>query len=289
MKKPLRNILHPNPELIGINQRNLQLVYPNNPRKFFHMVNDKVTTKQLLVENGIPVPETYSVVEHSWEISQALENIEAQQSFVVKPSNGSGGKGILILEKDINRAWETPGGRSISIDQLRMHIASIVYGAFGFEKADKCIMEQRIVPHPFFSEIYPSGVPDIRIIFLKGEPMMAMLRIPTRASGGKANLHQGALGTGIDMESGSITQGHYRKKFIHHHPDSGTGFHGLKIPYWNTCLEIGVAASGVVPLDYLGVDIIIDEQFGPLIIELNARPGLQIQNANRKGLGHYLK
>ncbi|HBZ98517.1 MAG TPA: alpha-L-glutamate ligase-like protein, partial [Pseudomonas sp.] len=40
-------------------------------------------------------------------------------------------------------------------------------------------------------------VPDIRIIVLMGYPIMAMLRLPTRQSGGKANLHQGAIGVGV--------------------------------------------------------------------------------------------
>jgi len=34
---------------------------------------------------------------------------------------------------------------------------------------------------------------------------MAMLRLPTKESGGKANLQQGAIGLGIDMASGVTT------------------------------------------------------------------------------------
>ena len=38
-------------------------------------------------------------------------------------------------------------------------------------------------------------------------------------------------------------------------------------------------------LGYLGVDVVIDREQGPLILELNARPGLAIQIANQSGLG----
>ena len=31
---------------------------------------------------------------------------------------------------------------------------------------------------------------------------MAMLRLPTKASGGRANLHQGAIGAGVDLVTG---------------------------------------------------------------------------------------
>jgi glutathione synthase/RimK-type ligase-like ATP-grasp enzyme len=37
-------------------------------------------------------------------------------------------------------------------------------------------------------------------------------------------------------------------------------------------------------LGYLGVDMVIDRERGPLLLELNARPGLQIQVANQAGL-----
>ena len=35
---------------------------------------------------------------------------------------------------------------------------------------------------------------------------------------------------------------------------------------------------------YQGVDIVIDKDLGPLILELNARPGLNIQIANQTGI-----
>jgi len=37
-------------------------------------------------------------------------------------------------------------------------------------------------------------------------------------------------------------------------------------------------------LGYQGVDLVLDKNKGPLILELNARPGLNIQVANRAGL-----
>ena len=37
-------------------------------------------------------------------------------------------------------------------------------------------------------------------------------------------------------------------------------------------------------LGYIGVDFVVDPILGPLILELNARPGLNIQLANREGL-----
>jgi hypothetical protein len=40
----------------------------------------------------------------------------------------------------------------------------------------------------------------------------------------------------------------------------------------------------MINLAFLGVDLVIDRDRGPLLLELNARPGLQIQVANQAGL-----
>jgi len=43
------------------------------------------------------------------------------------------------------------------------------------------------------------GLPDIRVIAYNMVPVMAMMRIPTKESGGKANIHGGACAVGIDI------------------------------------------------------------------------------------------
>ncbi len=43
-------------------------------------------------------------------------------------------------------------------------------------------------------------------------------------------------------------------------------------------------APDMTGLDYLGVDVLIDRDRGPVLLELNARPGLAVQLANRGGL-----
>jgi predicted ATP-grasp superfamily ATP-dependent carboligase len=45
----------------------------------------------------------------------------------------------------------------------------------------------------------------------------------------------------------------------------------------------------VTGLGYLGVDIVLDRDKGPMLLELNARPGISIQNANRFGLRDRLR
>lgn len=289
MKKLFQKILRADQELIGINQRNLDYVYPHNPRKYFPLANDKVLCKSILEENGIPAPKTYAVVDGLWEIDRTLNLISSLDEIVIKPANGSGGGGILILFKKEDESWSTPSGIMYTKEKLRHHIASIVYGVYSIGDKDKAIIEYCLKPHSFLTEIYEKGIPDFRIIVFKHIPLMAMLRVPTQKSGGKANLHQGAMGIGVDMEKGILTKGFYKNKYVDKHPDSGHEFVGKKIPFWKKTLAVSVKTSKFFPLKYLGIDIIFDKQMGPMVIEINARPGLQIQNINSMGLKNAIK
>jgi alpha-L-glutamate ligase-like protein len=108
-------------------------------------------------------------------------------------------------------------------------------------------------------------------------------------SGGKANLHQGAVGVGIDPATGATLTGVWGNEIITEHPDTGNSLTGLKIPGWDTLLELAGRCYELTGLGYQGVDIVLDKDKGPLILELNTRPGLNIQIANRAGLLPRLK
>jgi alpha-L-glutamate ligase-like protein len=108
-------------------------------------------------------------------------------------------------------------------------------------------------------------------------------------SGGKANLHQGAIAAGIDMASGTTLSAVWRNSIITEHPDTGNPVTDIKIPKWDTLLAIAARCYELTGLGYIGVDLVLDKDKGPLILELNARPGLSIQIANRTGLLPRLK
>ena len=63
----------------------------------------------------------------------------------------------------------------------------------------------------------------------------------------------------------------------------------LQVPFWREHLLIGAQAYEMTGLGYLGADIVLDKNRGPMMLELNARPGLAIQIANGKGLRNSLK
>ncbi|MDC8002861.1 sugar-transfer associated ATP-grasp domain-containing protein [Aureisphaera galaxeae] len=269
--------------VMGINRRNLELVYRHNHRKHYRLADDKVLTKQLLEAHKIATATTYAVIRKTGNIKRKWEQCKQYDAVAIKPANGCGGDGIKILKKDSEGNFRS-GGRVWTDTEVYKHITSIVSGFFSMNSLDSCLIEKCIVPHPFFAEIYNAGVPDFRVITLKGTPIMAMLRMPTSESDGKANLHQKGVGIGIHMGKGVLTQVYDGKRYTHHHPDNPNPVYGKEIPYWEEILTLSEKTAEIFPLDYLGIDIVIDEAEGPQIMEVNVRPGLGIQLVNRCGL-----
>ena len=68
------------------------------------------------------------------------------------------------------------------------------------------------------------------------------------------------------------------------HPDTGVAIARRVLPQWEETLDIAVRLAQAIGLGYIGVDIVLDQTQGPVVLEANARPGLAIQIANRKGL-----
>ena len=214
--------------------------------------------------------------------------VAERDSFVVKPAQGSGGDGILVVTGRSQRkrdSFRLASGVLVSTAEIEHHISNIVSGQYSLSgNPDKALIEYCVTFDPVFSEVSYQGVPDIRVIVYRGYPAMAMVRLPTRASDGKANLHQGAVGAGVDMSRGETLTGVLDNDIVDEHPDTGALVAGLLIPHWDFILESAARGYEVTELGYLGVDMVIDRDLGPLILEMNARPGLNIQIANRTGL-----
>lgn len=270
--------------VLSINQRNTDFVLRYNPRKLFPLVDDKLKTKQLALKAGIAVPPLYDLIETEQQINALEERLAPYNDFVVKPARGSGGDGILVFKDKVYGRYRQINGKLTTTQELSYHLSCLLSGAYSLGgSSDYAIIEKRVVVDPVFAEVSYEGIPDIRIITLLGYPAMAMVRLPTRQSGGKANLHQGAIGVGVDLSTGKTLGGVFQNDTIDFHPDTLNPIVDITVPYWNQILEIASRCYDLTGLGYLGVDIVLDKEHGPLMLELNARPGLNIQIANREG------
>ena len=269
-----------------MNDRNAVYIMGHNARSAYPLVDDKVLTKRLAGKFGIPIPELYFVVEDHGSIARIPEVLKDRREFVVKPARGSGGSGILLIRGKTEAGFVTQSGAVIGSEEFAYHVSSILSGIFSLEGGeDAAVIESLIHPDPIFNSVtYQEGVPDIRVIVYRGVPVMAMVRLPTKASDGKANLHRGAIGAGIDLGSGRTLTAVHHSRIVDQHPDTGKAVKGIELPHWDRMLLMAAGATEMTGLGYLGADIVLDRDRGPVLLELNARPGLAIQIANQCGL-----
>ena len=271
--------------IVGINKRNADYVLMHNPRSKYPRVDDKVLTKRICVENKIPVPETYAIIEKFGDIKGVLELLGGRTDFVVKPASGAGGRGIMVVVDKAEDHFVSPSGKKTSLGDFQYHLSTILSGLYSLgSQPDVAIIEQRIVRHSSLETIAVGGTPDIRIILFKGIPIMAMMRLPTSASGGRANLHQGAIAAAVDLVTGLTSGGVCKNRALSIHPDTGHSIEGFQIPDWPIVVDAAMRLGDSIGMGYIGVDFVVDASLGPVVLEANARPGLAIQVANRRGL-----
>jgi alpha-L-glutamate ligase-like protein len=277
--------------VLGMNDRNAEYIMAYNPRSAYPLVDDKVQTKRLANKFGIPVPEVHYVVEDHGSIAKLPGVLKDLHEFVVKPARGSGGSGILLIMKRTEAGYVTQSGNVMTLADFAYHITSILSGIYSLGgEEDVAIIESLIHPDPVFADVtYQEGVPDERIIVYRGVPVMAMVRLPTKASDGKANLHRGGIGAGIDLGSGTTLAAVHGSRLIDRHPDTQHPVSGIQLPQWEKLLLMASRATEMTGLGYLGADFVLDRERGPILLELNARPGLAIQLANRSGLRRRLE
>jgi alpha-L-glutamate ligase-like protein len=275
--------------VLGINARNAAYILDHNPRAKFPLVDDKLLMRDLCVKIGVATPEVYAVIAYPWMLRHLSKYLGNLSDFVVKPNHGSAGRGVLVIVGRDGPAYLRHNGERLTPEELRQHLSSVLSGMYSLGgHPDQAILQQRIRIHPVFEPLSYKGIPDIRVVLYRDEPAMAMLRLPTRESNGRANLHQGGIGVGVDLDTGLTNHAVLRNRAIDRHPDTGLPLVGTRVPYWNAVLDMSRRVSREVGLGYVGVDIVVDVALGPMLLEANARPGLAIQIANNKGLMHRL-
>jgi alpha-L-glutamate ligase-like protein len=275
--------------ILGMNRRNITFIGENNPRRNYQLVDNKLQTKKAALERGIVVPELYGVIDHQFQIDRMVERLLDKTAFVIKPVQGSGGKGILVIvDRDGDNFIKASGG-VVDAGALRRHTSNILAGLHSLGGRNDCAMIEALIDfNPALATYSYEGVPDIRVIVYRGVPVMAMMRCATHASDGKANLHQGAVGVGLDIATGRSIAAVQHGHLVTRHPDTGASFASLRLPDWDAILDLAAGCADMTGLGYLGADIVLDRHRGPMLLELNARPGLAIQVANQQGLIHRL-
>lgn len=272
-------------EALGINRRNHAYLFAYNPRQRYALVDDKRATKAVLAAHGLPAPALRAVCTAQWRVRALGAQLAGWSDFALKPARGAGGAGIVVIVGRDGDAFVKASGTRLGRRDLETHACDVLAGTFSHRGAeDVVLIEDRVVPDPTLARFAHRGVPDVRVLVFRGVPVLAMLRLPTRRSDGRANLHLGGVGVGVDVATGRTTTAMVGGRLVTVHPDLGHPLAGITVPAWDEVLLLAVRAADAVELGFVGVDIVHDAGRGPLVLELNARPGLAIQVANRRGL-----
>lgn len=282
--------------ILGLNARSQLFSYRYNTVLGKKVAGSKLLTEKVLRRAGIPTPQIYARFVKPADILKFDWN-SLGSSFVLKPSKGLGGEGIIVVKKRVKKAetlvpqslaevgWITTQRKKVTVDDLKLHVLDILEGAYSMGNIpDVAFIQEYVGRHKAFRKYAYRGTPDIRIIAFNKVPIMAMLRLPTKESGGRANLHQGAIAVALDIATGITVRALHHDKFIRFKPDTTRKLHGIKVPHWDEILKIAAQTQEAVQLGYVGVDIVLHPEKGPMVLEINSQPGLQIQIANTAGL-----
>jgi len=270
--------------ILGLNARAQLYSYRYNSARGKKIADSKLQTAKALNLVAIPQPEIYKKFRNPEEL-MAFKWEKLPSSFALKPSQGMGGEGIIIVKKRTEVGWMTTQREKVTVDDLKLHVLDILEGAYSMGNVpDVAFIQEYVGRHKAFRKYAYRGTPDIRVIVFNKVPVMAMLRLPTKESGGRANLHQGAVAVGVDIATGITTRAIWHNEPISYKPGTKRKLRGIKIPQWDEILQIAIACQEATGLGYLGADIVLHPDKGPMVLELNAEPGLSIQLANLAGL-----
>ncbi|OGJ51231.1 hypothetical protein A2307_01270 [Candidatus Peregrinibacteria bacterium RIFOXYB2_FULL_33_20] len=266
-----------------MNARNLLYIAKYNSVSNKKFADNKIFTKNFLQMRDLSVAKLYATIANHKSLNNFNFN-DLPSSFVIKPNKGYGGSGILIIKDKKNDVFIESDGYKISKYDLYKHCVDIVDGKYAISGlSDTVIIEERLESDPFFKPLLETNsLPDIRIIVFNLIPVIAMLRLPTKESEGKANLHMGGIGIGIDIGTGQCTYGVRHNQFITKLPNQ-LKIEEVKIPKWENILLMAAKIQQVSNIGYLAVDLAMTKN-GVKVLEVNARAGLSIQIANKAPL-----
>lgn len=275
--------------ILGQNARNLKYIWEFNDDLAKKLADSKIKTKEFLANKWVKVSENLAIIKSHDE----LDNFDMNSlplPFVVKPNAWYWWKWIIVFDKkDGAGNFISNDNQIYSPQEFIVHVREILDGFYSLSwSRDKVIFERKLNLDHSIELLGKYWLPDIRVIVFNSVPVIAMLRVPTANSKWKANLHGWACGLGIDIWTGRITYITQFKKMIKSIPGIWD-VRGIEIPHWEDVLRLAVKVQQVTGVWYVWCDIVLDDTFWPLLLEMNVRPWLEVQVANKVPLLERLK
>jgi len=273
--------LKDNPEECFISKKKMVAQqYILNPKPFMELTEDKAVFSIYCEKNNIPIPKLFGLFFKdscgiNWIGGEPLSKREewidffvnhCPDEFVIKPSRGVYGEGIIFVDKK----KDDFSGESIH-QQLKK------------SRFDSFVIQEALKNHTSILAVSPKeGLQTLRVItfideYSEVKVICAYLKIIVgnnmvdNHKGGKLgnllceiNLFDGSLNVPFLITEGGLIQ---KPK----HPDTGKHIAGIKLPFWKDVTQLAKEiAPHFLPMRAIGWDIALTPN-GPCIIEGNAR------------------
>jgi len=239
----------------GVRKQNefYEIVSPSQYKKRYTIKPDFLKDFSKYTKRDFIVPERCTLEEFK-------KFLRKHQVFMSKPYDGLGGADVLKVHskniKDIEKYYEEC-------------------------KNNRIFLEEVVLQHEELNRLCDMSCNTLRIMTFNNHGTPEILWAGLRIGNGinsVDNFHAGGMGTGIDIETGKLTQPALDKDLNQytHHPKSNVEFTGFQIPYFEEVKEmVKKAALESDKILVVGWDVAITNK-GPIIIEGNRRPGFDL-------------
>lgn len=194
----------------------------------------------------------------------------------VKPLTASGGKGAERWDRVGKRRWSN-GSAEVSDRELVERLQA---------QRRQFVVQRRVSPHPKLEELTSGALPTVRAITCldeRGRPefMGAVFRMSIGANRTVDNFHAGGIACAISAESGQLGPASdlgsdARLGWCRDHPTTGARIKGTLLPYWREVKDLVTGAHEAFSDRVLiGWDVAVADD-GPIIVEGNRGPDLDI-------------
>jgi hypothetical protein len=243
------------------------------------ILSDKLLFTKI-VGATLPVPEIVALIERGevFALGEAspptLKALAARHgSLVLKPSDGTRGRGVHRLEND------QLNGKPVGPAELATLARSL----------DNYLVTKTVAQAAYAQQIFPGSTNSLRVLTLTdpdtGEPFVARAvhRFGSADTVPTDNWSRGGLCANVDPEAGTLGPGvkHAKRtggrlKWQTHHPDTGAAIAGILVPHWHEVTRALIEAVQRLPfLVYVGWDVVVTET-GFCVLEGNNNTDLDL-------------
>jgi len=240
------------------------------PRNYSILFNDKSVCELLCRGIGVNQPQTYGTISPDQNYKEMIYSWFADftmDTLIVKPLFGSAGRGIVLAKNINNKIIIQSGTTQIPIQDFALPTIAIV---------------QEVIKQDNRMAVYSqNSLNTLRIVTMltKNESIIIPAAI-MRCGIGESyvdNWSAGGVGVGIDCETGQLKKHAYDKYGNRYaeHPTSKVVFEDFCIPEWPNVVETAIKIQKAFPYyRILGIDIALQENGIPVLIEINGNPDL---------------